>query len=176
MADVVVASRKWNGDLHRRTVSLELGTDAFGTWLWMPGGTVVETASGSYQALPGLRLIPLGEMWSVYFVPALPSRRRPKQLYVDITTPATRRGDLIEYIDLDLDVEQLGDGQVRILDEDEFAAHRRSWAYPQELIDAAETTCHRIVRAVIDREPPFDGSHLAWWPAGTDECAIGSAG
>ncbi len=102
-----------------------LGADALGTWLWMPGGTVVETPSGSFQATPGLRLFPLGAMWSAYFVPAFPFGRRPKHLYVDITTPATRRGSLIEFLDLDLDVEQLDDGQVRVLDQDEFTTHSR---------------------------------------------------
>ena len=121
------------------------------------------------QATPGLRLVPLGAMWSAYFVPALPRRRRPKQLYVDITTPATRRGNLIEFIDLDLDVEQLDDGQVRVLDQDEFTTHSRTWAYPHELVRAAEATCQRIVSAVNNGEPPFDGSEISWWPSETDD-------
>ncbi len=169
MGDVVVASRKWNGDFHRRTVTAELGTDALGTWLWVPGGTVVETPSGSFQATPGLRLVPLGAMWSAYFVPAFPRRRRPKQLYVDITTPASRRGNLIEFIDLDLDVEQLDDGQVRVLDRDEFTTHSRTWAYPARLVHAAEATCQMIVGAVNSGEPPFDGSEMPWWPSETDD-------
>ncbi len=123
------------------------------------------------QATPGLRLVPLGAMWSAYFVPALPRRRRPKQLYVDITTPATRRGNLIEFIDLDLDldVEQLDDGQVRVLDQDEFTTHSRTWAYPHELVHAAEATCQTIVGAVNSGEPPFDGSEMPWWPSETDD-------
>ena len=110
-------------------------------------------------------------MWSAYFVPALPRRRRPKQLYVDITTPATRRGNLIEFIDLDLDldVEQLDDGQVRVLDQDEFTTHSRTWAYPHELVHAAEATCQTIVGAVNSGEPLFDGSEMPWWPSETDD-------
>lgn len=169
MADVVVASRKWNGDFHRRTVMAELGTDALGTWLWIPYGTVVETPSGSFRATPGLRLVPLGAMWSAYFVSAFPPRRRPKPLYVDITTPATRRGDLIEFIDLDLDVEQLDDGQVRVLDQDEFTTHSRTWAYPLELVHAAEATCQMIVSAINSGEPPFDGSEISWWPSEAED-------
>ena len=169
MGDVVVASRKWNGNFHRRTVMAELGTDALGTWLWMCDGTVVETPSGSFQATPGLRLVPLGAMWSAYFVPAFPRRRRPKQLYVDITTPTTRRGNLIEFIDLDLDVEQLDDGPVRVLDEDEFTTHSRTWAYPLELVHAAEATCQMIVSVINSGEPPFDGSEIHWWPYEADD-------
>lgn len=169
MGDVVVASWKWNGHFHRRTVMSELGTDALGTWLFMPGGTVVQTPSGSFRATPGLRLVPLGAMWSAYFVPVLPHRRRPKQLYVDITTPSARQGNLIEFIDLDLDVEQLDDGQVRVLDQDEFSTHSRAWAYPHELVHAAEATCQTIVSAVNRGEPPFDGSEIPWWPSEADD-------
>lgn len=176
MADIVVASRKWNGDFHRRTVMAELGTDGLGTWLWMPDRTVVETPSGRFQASPALRLIPLGAMWSVYFVPAYPFQRRPKQLYVDITTPATRQGDVIEFIDLDLDVEQLDDGQVRVLDRDEFNARSRMWAYPHELVHAAEATCQTIVNAVNSRKPPFDGTELRWWPSETADPAARPTG
>lgn len=102
-----------------------LGADALGTWLWMPGGTVVETPSGSFQATPGLRLFPLGAMWSAYFVPAFPFRRRPSTCTSTSRHPRRRRGNLIEFIDLDLDVEQLDDGQVRVLDQDEFTTHSR---------------------------------------------------
>ena len=168
MAEVVVASRKWNGDFHRRTVLTELGTDAMGTWLWMPDRTAVETPSGSFQASAALRLIPVGAMWSAYFVPAHPFQRRPKQLYVDITTPVTRQGNLIEFIDLDLDVEQLDDGSVQVLDRDDFTRHSRAWGYPKELARAAEATCRTIVSAVDHGDPPFDGTELRWWPSDTD--------
>lgn len=165
MPDVVVTSRKWNGCIHRRAVVVELGTDAVGTWLWVAGG---EVPTGTFAAVPSLRLIPIGAMWSAHFRPASPSQRRPKQLYVDITTPATRRGDLIEFIDLDLDVEQLDDGPVRVLDRDEFTTHSEDWGYPHEVIQAAEETCRTIVRAVSRGEPPFDGSHVPWWPGEAD--------
>lgn len=167
MAEVSVVSRKWNGDFHRRTPGVELGTDAAGTWLWMPERTVAETPSGTYNAIPGLRLLPIGRMWSAYFVPSDPLRRRPRQLYVDITTPTTRAGDVIEFIDLDLDVEQFDDGEVRVLDRDEFEEHAREWAYPAALVDAAEEACRSVVTAATRATPPFDGSYVAWWQRAT---------
>jgi len=106
-------------------------------------------------------------MWSVYFTPAHSQLGRPKQLYVDITTPATRVGDVIEFIDLDLDVEQLDEGEVRILDRDEFLHHAEQQQYPPDLIRVANDTCDRVAAAVRRRDPPFDGSHLAWLPQGS---------
>lgn len=117
---------------------MELGADRHGTWLWMPDQTPVRTRELTYMATRGLRLFRVGADWSTYFL--LACTGRPKQLYVDITTPATRTDDLFEFIDLDLDVEQLDDGDVRILDEEEFALHRSAYRYPPHVADRALQT------------------------------------
>lgn len=160
---VRVDSSKWDGSFHRSTPSLELGTDEFGTWLWMPPGTVAQTRSGSFHAVPGLRLIPVGQMWSAYFVPSSPPASRPASVYVDITTPNQRIGDVFEFIDLDLDVEVASEGPVRVLDRDEFTAHAREWRYPEDVLRSAEATCARLAGALTNHEPPFDGTYLSWW-------------
>lgn len=160
---VTVLSTKWNGDFHRRTPSLELGSDEFGTWLWMPPDTVAETPSGTYDAIPGLRLIPINQMWSAYFVPSSPPGRKPASVYIDITTPNRRTGDMFEFIDLDLDIEQTGAGPVNELDRDEFMNHAQAWSYPPELVTAAEETCASLADALSDNLPPFNGSYLTWW-------------
>ena len=141
---------------------MELGSDESGTWLWMPDQTVVQTASGSFTATPGLRLFPLREMWSAYFVPAVSAIGRPEQVYVDITTVATRHGDLIEFVDLDLDVEQLDGGDVRVLDRDEFDQNAARWQYPTELMTAAEAACEWVAAAISGGWPPFGGSYEYW--------------
>ena len=162
---VTVASTKWNGDFHRSTPSRELGSDEHGTWLWMPSGTVAETRSGPYQAIPGLRLIPVGKMWSAYFVPSSPAVPQPTSVYVDISTRNRRVGDVFEFIDLDLDVEMVGAGPARVLDRNEFTAHAQEWRYPDEVVQAAEVTCARVTAALSNGEAPFDGTYLTWWRA-----------
>jgi hypothetical protein len=164
-----VVSTKWDGSFHRRTTTVELGTDEHGTWLWMPPGTVVTTATGTMQVLPCLRLIPVGSRWSAYFVPAVAGR--PRQVYVDITTPAVRSGDVIEFVDLDLDVQQMDDEPVEVLDGEEFQRNRQRMGYPPEVAAAAERTCADAVAAVRARVPPFDGSHERWLRAATDRNA-----
>lgn len=160
---VSVFSTKWNGDFHRRTPCFELGSDEFGTWLWMPPGTIVETRSGPFEGIPGLRLIPIGQMWSAYFVPSAPPVCQPGSTYVDITTTTRRIGDCFEFVDLDLDVEVVGAGPVAVLDRDEFVDHARVWGYPDETMTAAETTCRDVVELLTNHQPPFDGSYLRWW-------------
>ena len=162
---VTVDSTKWNRDFHRSTPSLELGTDEFGTWLWMPPGTVAHTRSGPYQAIPGLRLVPVGQMWSAYFVPSSPAVSQPASVYIDITTPTQRIGDVFEFVDLDLDVEVVGAGPARVLDRDEFTTHARVWQYPDDVVWAAEATCSRVMDALTNGEAPFDGTYLPWWSA-----------
>ncbi len=158
--EVEVVSTKWTGDFHRRTRSYELGTEDAGTWLWMPPGLIADTPTGPYQAIPGLRLIPIGQPWSA--VPSTPAGAVPDSVYIDITTPNRRNGAVIEFIDLDLDVTQTGNGPVEVLDRDEFDAHARDWNYPPDLIAAAEETCAEIVDRLTTRQPPFDGSYLPW--------------
>lgn len=159
---VTVLSTKWNGDLHRRTPMLELGSDVSGTWLWMPDRTRVETHAGSFTAVPGLRLFPAEKMWSAYFVPAMPDQKRHGYVYVDITTVATRRDNLIEFVDLDLDVEVFEGAEVRVLDRDEFEENAAAWCYPDDLVEAAVRACTEVETALTHRAPPFDGSHEYW--------------
>ncbi len=159
-----ILSRKWDGSLHRDSYGYELGTDRHGTWLWMPDQTPVTTKNVTYLAPRGLRLISIGCDWSAYFVPA--SRDRPKQLYVDITTPAVRTDNLIEFVDLDLDVEQLDDGDVQILDEDVFAQHRQLFGYPAPIVERAVQRSRSIADCIARGLEPFATAHLAWLVAG----------
>ena len=160
---VEVVSTKWNGDFHRRTPSRELGSDQSGTWLWMPPGTVAETPTGPFDATPGLRLLPVGQWWSAYFVPSSPPSSRPASIYVDICTPIRRHGDRFEFVDLDLDVEQVDGSPAVILDEDEFDDRRQRWTYPADLVASAEAACIRVMESINERHRPFDGSYLEWW-------------
>lgn len=159
---VSVISTKWNGDFHRRTPSLELGSDAAGTWLWMPPGTIAETRSGPYEAIAGLRLIPVGQMWSAYFVPSSPAVATANSIYVDISTPNRWLGDVFEFIDLDLDVEVVGAGPVTVLDRDEFMDHARVWCYPTETRTAAKRACDVVTTALTNRDAPLGGAYLYW--------------
>lgn len=129
----------------------------------MPQGTVAETPSGPYDAIPGLRLIPVGRMWSAYFVPSSPVGQRPASVYVDISTPIRRDGEVFEFVDLDLDLEQIETGPVTVLDRGEFLERAQAWSYPAELVTAAEKTCASVEAALSNGGAPFDGSYVSWW-------------
>lgn len=157
---VRITSRKWDGSPHRDNHAIELGTDMHGRWLWMPEDERVITAAGSYRAVAGLRLFPPGETWwSAFFVPRHQRTGRAQQEYVDIATPAVLRADLIEFVDLDLDVERLDDGPVKVLDRDEFEERRVSMSYPSDVVERALRSAAAVRDLMAHRQPPFDG----WW-------------
>lgn len=122
------------------------------------GGT-----SRSVDAIPGLRLLPMDPYWSAYFVPSSPPSSQPASVYVDICTPVRRDGDRFEFIDLDLDIEQVGDSSAVVLDRDEFDDRRQRWSYPDELAASAEAACRSVLKAINEHRCPFDGSYLPWW-------------
>jgi len=79
--------------------------------------------------------------------------------YVDITTPPRMSEGLIELVDLDLDVALTWEGEMVVLDEDEFAEHSVSLGYPPSVIDHALRACEEVQRRVISRAAPFGGEH-----------------
>lgn len=81
--------------------------------------------------------------------------------YVDITTPPVVTADGIRLVDLDLDVALTWDGDVVVLDEDEFA--ERSPGYPGDVVQAARLATAEVVRKLTGRQSPFDTDvHRMW--------------
>ena len=58
-------------------------------------------------------------------------------------------------VDLDLDVIRGTTGRVWVDDEDEFAEHRVSLGYPDEVIEQAITSCQSVLAAVEDGGGPL---------------------
>ena len=73
--------------------------------------------------------------------------------YCNITTPPTFDGCQLGYVDLDLDVVVRADGEIDLLDEDEFLAHQRKYSYPVDLVAKAEEAAREV--AVLAREGSF---------------------
>jgi protein associated with RNAse G/E len=84
-------------------------------------------------------------------------------LYSDIGTeiavdPTARE---ITGIDLDLDVILIGD-RLWLDDEDEFAEHRVSMGYPDDVASRAEQDAEAVLSLVRANLPPFDGRATDW--------------
>jgi predicted RNA-binding protein associated with RNAse of E/G family len=168
---VYVDFRKWPAKPHWHYCIFPLGEDAHGRWFCLPAGALIQR-----RPEPPLRhprttvvLIPSEQWWAASW--NVPGGRY--ELYIDITTPARWAGNTVSMFDLDLDVVRDRHGVTRMLDEDEFAEHQRTFGYPPDIIDGARGSADALHAAVAQRREPFDRAGAAWlaracersWPA-----------
>ncbi|MDO9378163.1 MAG: DUF402 domain-containing protein [Nocardioidaceae bacterium] len=132
----------------------------------MPAGTVQTKPSHSYASRTDATML------FADGVPATPSFRRVEgapssrryRAYVDMTTPPVWDGDTVAMVDLDLDVVVTTDGEVRVLDEDELAAHRVLYDYPDDVVALAEQSCADVVEAFRTGREPYASVGWSWLP------------
>ena len=150
---MVLSSRE---DEAGKVQALDLGADDHGRWLGVPSGTRFTRPGAEYVSpTDQVVLVPADAWVATFHAPG-----GPVGLYVDITTPAvwhpgprgTRR---LIAIDLDLDVVRGTTGRVWIDDEDEFADHRVSLGYPDEiaaLLQVEHVEAHRTTGVTRPQE------------------------
>jgi hypothetical protein len=154
---------KWGDRPHWELDAVYLGSDEHGDWVGAPAGTL--------NARPGARFV--SEVDAVTLVPrtdgvgawCLATFQAPGiwcSIYVDITTPAVWDGNLLRAVDLDLDVIRGDTGRVWVDDEDEFADHRVSLGYSDDVVRAALASSDRVYADVVAERAPYDGSAAVW--------------
>ena len=154
---------KWGDHPHWVYPATYLGADEHGEWIGFPEGTVFTRPGVEHvAAYDQVGLLPHADSAERGWVAAFHPPGRPVQVYVDIATPPVWDGDVVRSVDLDLDVVRDGTGRVWVDDEDEFAEHRVSLGYPEEVVRAALLSCDHVLAAVRDAVAPYDGTHLAW--------------
>jgi uncharacterized protein len=179
--DVRVVYTKYDGSLHWHHTMRYLGTDAHGVWLGAPGGTPSQRGSEPPIILkqPWVQLIPAGDQW---WSGAFNGEPAATEIYCDIGTPARWVNSAeVTMADLDLDVVRLrADGQVLLLDEDEFAAHQVRYEYPAHVIRQAEQAAARLLAAIGADAEPFSTDYRGWLEmialSGTAGAGAGPAG
>ena len=155
--------RKYDGRPHRQVTGLLLGSDEHGTWIGTPAGTVVTYHYGSRSTgrtkVDSVRLIPAGGWWMAMCL-APPHRL---EMYCDVIAPARwTRPDEITVIDLDIDLVRYRDGRVEVEDEDEFAEHRVTFGYPEEIVTGALAGAAALRTALTCDEEPFATHYQEW--------------
>jgi hypothetical protein len=166
MREVRVQCRKWPDDRHWEFDAVRLGADAHGVWCGIARGTLMASATRSLVAAADhVTLAPYDDWWLGTFYGTDP--QRPFDVYVDIATPAVWHDDesVVRAVDLDLDVIRGTTGRVWVDDEDEFADHRVSLGYPDDVIAGALESCARVEAAVRNGDAPFDPVTSQEWLA-----------
>jgi protein associated with RNAse G/E len=76
--------------------------------------------------------------------------------YCNVTTPTMFDGENVRYVDLDLDVRVHADGQIELLDEDEFIENSKRMGYPPEVIEQARHAADELMELATKRAFPFE--------------------
>ena len=146
--------RKYDGGAHRDYPARLLAADEHGTWLGVvPGTASVYHGRPSVEEIPFVLLIPREAWWTAMFNPP----PRTSEVYCDVTSPARWEDErTVHLIDLDLDVvRRRASGRVELRDEDEFAAHRMRFGYPEEVVVQAHRAAGWLRGALADGSEPF---------------------
>lgn len=135
---------KWPDRPHYSGEIELLGEDEHGLWGFAPEGHPVYRGGELMfrTKAPAVYHFPSGERWWAQFFSLAPAGM---QVYVDVCTPPRWDAARVWFVDLDIDVVRRATGEVVVLDEDEFEAHRVAYAYPDDICAAAH-----VARAEIE--------------------------
>jgi uncharacterized protein len=160
VAEITIHKLKWPNIPHYRHAGWILGEDDFGHWVSIRVPTPIYRGEELlFQDVNGgLLLVPRDETWLAWF-----PEFGEFELYVDIATNLIWTSDSVTVIDLDLDVVRMRDGEVRLLDEEEFRHHQVELAYPSALVERASRQAKDVFEAVTVGLEPFGGRRAAQW-------------
>ena len=78
-----------------------------------------------------------------------------KSFYCNINLPPTFDGEVLRYIDLDIDVLVQPDFSYQVLDLEDFERHSQLYSYPQDVRDKADNALRELIRLIETRDFPF---------------------
>lgn len=154
---------KWCERPHWHWDGLYLGEDEHGEWLGYPVGTRFAKPGRSWEAdFASVGLVPHRDAAHLSVFNG-PTQQVRAEIYVDMATPPEWDDRTLRSVDLDLDVVRRFDGEVAIIDQDEFEQHQLELGYPPEIITMAEESAERVYAAVAAGEPPYDEATRQRW-------------
>jgi protein associated with RNAse G/E len=79
-----------------------------------------------------------------------------RNYYCNVNVPPTFDGEILSYVDLDLDILVAPDFSYRILDLEDFETNANKYQYPSELQTRARQAIDELVTMIKTRQFPFD--------------------
>ncbi len=163
-APVHVRFAKWDGTPHWSADVIWLGEDACGWWAGWPEGTSWARPGADFTSCGRqVGLFSCDRGFAATFYEQVADHQH--RVYVDVTTVPTLTDGVLSAVDLDLDVIQRFDATVFVDDEDEFAQHRVSLGYPQDVVGEAQAECRRLEEELRSGEPCFGEGIARHWRA-----------
>jgi uncharacterized protein len=78
-----------------------------------------------------------------------------RNYYCNVNTPPVLEGNVLSYVDLDIDILVAPDLSFQILDEDEFETNSRRYNYPTEIRDKALQALEELTNLIVEGRFPF---------------------
>lgn len=157
MRKIKVISYKYNGALRSEYEGYLVAEDeAVITVLTPPGTLDFSPKKGTWLPGPdGLLELYFKQQWyNVWHI--CEQNSGWNQIYANIAMPATLQGNVLTWIDLDLDLRVHLDGSLQLLDEDEFVANSTRFAYPPSVIAQARAAVDELTACYHQQRFPFD--------------------
>lgn len=164
MTTVQVVKRKWDGTVSAVSTAYPVPVPGdVSVWLIRAGSQREHPRSGETEVVSSDELwvaVP-GEWWVL--CRRMDDAGSPSGCKVHAAAPfeTPRREDQIEWVDLDLDFEIIGDA-VALDDEAQFHDHARTMGYPDHVVRGAWSGISTMAARYTNGEWPFDGSMQQW--------------
>jgi hypothetical protein len=159
---VEIRYTKWPDKPHYAYRMRRLGEDQHGVWGRCDVGEEVYKADqlAFVREVALLSLVPRVGCWSALWYPP---EEKKYEVYVDINSDPSWSPSSVSMIDLDFDVERKRNGEVSLVDEDEFEENRVRFEYPNDLVDFARTAARDVTAAVEAPLEPFASHWRVWY-------------
>jgi protein associated with RNAse G/E len=83
-----------------------------------------------------------------------------RNYYCNVNVPPTFDGEILSYVDLDLDILVEPDFSYRLLDQDDFETNVQRYGYSAEVQNNARRAVDELVRMIQRRDFPFDSAPI----------------
>ena len=80
-----------------------------------------------------------------------------RNYYCNVNVPPTFAGEILSYVDLDLDILVAPDFSYQVLDEEDFQSNAQTYRYPDEVQQNARRAVEELVEMIRARAFPFGG-------------------
>ena len=157
MQRIRMTSRKYDGRLRDEYEAFLYAEDQERLVVYAPVGTLSYNRHQQawVPASDGLLEIYFKHRWyNVWHI--CEQRSKINQIYCNLSMPAIRTAEGIEWVDLDLDYRVHMDGRIERLDEDEYRAHIASMGYSAEVQAYVQAACSEIEALYQQRADPFN--------------------
>ncbi|WP_027085888.1 DUF402 domain-containing protein [Cohnella panacarvi] len=158
----VIKSFKHDGSLHRMWKANWLvptdrlhpdHADPSSVWVYLNDQTTIIERDGKewVSRIPAVSYFLPNEWFNVVAL----LEDKGVRYYCNLASPPYRYGDVLTYIDYDLDLVLLPDGSVHELDRDEFNRHRDEYRYGDTVLEQIGTGLRKLQEAIRKTSAPF---------------------